>query len=139
KKADLISTVENKVLHSGQGGEYPFPSIIKLVYFINIPFKKIPITRRNIFKRDAHTCHYCGTTTGEMTLHHLIPKSRGGEDSWQNLITACLRCNNIKGDMTPDEAGMKLLRKPVRPNHVTFLKQLMPNENKDWDMYLFNN
>lgn len=135
-KAQLVSAQENKMLRSAKE-VMPFPSVIRLGQYIHVPFKKVILSRKNILRRDGHRCQYCGASSIMLTVDHIMPKSRGGEDSWENLVSACLRCNNRKGSQTPDEAEMPLLKRPIRPNHVTFLRQYVGTVGKDWEPYLF--
>jgi 5-methylcytosine-specific restriction endonuclease McrA len=72
-----------------------------------------------------------------LTVDHVIPRSRGGEDTWENLVCACIKCNNKKGDRTPEEAGMKLLRKPMKPNPILFIRHFVGEIDKKWEPYLF--
>lgn len=72
-----------------------------------------------------------------MTVDHVIPKIYGGIDSWENLVCACLNCNNIKGDRTPDQAGLTLIRNPKKPNHITFIRQFVGIADEKWKQYLF--
>lgn len=134
-KAEMVNAAEGKVVRSARSS-MGFPSVIRLSRYIHVPFKKVILSRKNILRRDGHQCMYCGAHTG-LTVDHIIPKSRSGEDSWENLTTACLRCNNRKGDRTPDEAGLKLQKRPVRPNHVVFLRQYVGKVDKGWEPYLF--
>ncbi len=115
----------------------PVPSVVRLGFYISVPQKRILLTRKNVIKRDGHRCQYCGEVRGPMTVDHVIPKMYGGKDVWENLICACLRCNNIKGDRTPDQAGLSLLRQPKRPNHVTFIQQFIGVSDHRWRPYLF--
>jgi len=135
-KAELVCAMTNRRVHS-TSVTMPFPSVIRLSTYVRVPFKKVILSRKNILRRDGHKCQYCGATSVTLTVDHIIPKSRGGEDSWENLVSACLRCNNVKGSQTPDEAQMQLLRRPIRPNHVTFLRQFAGRVDKDWEPYLF--
>ena len=135
-KAELVSALTHRAVHS-TSTTMPFPSVVRLSTYVRVPFKKVILSRKNILRRDGHKCQYCGATSITLTVDHIIPKSRGGEDSWENLVSACLRCNNVKGSQTPDEAQMKLLRRPIRPNHVTFLRQFVGRIDKDWEPYLF--
>jgi 5-methylcytosine-specific restriction endonuclease McrA len=75
--------------------------------------------------------------THELTIDHIIPKSRGGSESWENLVAACTKCNNKKGNRTPDEAGMVLINKPRRPHHILFIKQFMGKLDDNWKPFLF--
>jgi len=82
-------------------------------------------------------CQYCGKKNVQLTLDHVLPRSRGGIDSWENLVTACVSCNNKKGNHTPEEAGMKLMTVPKKPNHLFFIKQNLNSEEDNWKPYLF--
>lgn len=135
-KADLVSAMTGREVHS-TSMSMPFPSVIRLSTYIRVPFKKVILSRKNILRRDGHRCQYCGLSGVTLTVDHIMPKSRGGEDSWENLVSACLRCNNVKGSQTPDEAQMALARRPIRPNHVTFLRQYVGRIDKGWEPYLF--
>lgn len=116
---------------------YPLPSVVRLERFIRSPRKKILLTRRNIIIRDGYTCCYCGSSKGPMTVDHIIPKNMGGSDSWDNLVCACDRCNNKKSGRTPKMAGMKLQRKPKRPNHITYIQRFIGVTDDRWKPYLF--
>lgn len=115
---------------------YSYPSIIRLVKFVTCPYKKVVLTRQNIFKRDKHTCAYCSGKKN-LTIDHIFPKSRGGKDTWENLITSCSSCNMKKDNKTPEEASMKLKFKPFRPNQTFFLAN-MTNPREEWKPYLMN-
>tara|TARA_B100000609_G_scaffold175041_1_gene152077 strand:- start:78 stop:629 length:552 start_codon:yes stop_codon:yes gene_type:complete len=135
-KAELVEHVENKVVRS-INHTYHFPSVIRLSRYLHIPYRKIELSRKNILRRDGMRCQYCGTKSSELTLDHIIPKSRGGSDTWDNLITACKKCNNKKGNRTPEEANMPLLSKPRRPHHIMTLTQFMANVDEKWKPFLF--
>lgn len=135
-KAELIEAADGKVLRS-VSMVLPFPSVVRLSLFVHIPFKRIILSRKNILRRDNHRCQYCGKTEPMLTVDHIHPRSKGGTDSWDNLVAACVKCNNKKGDHTPEEAGMQLLRKPIRPNHVTFIRHFVGNVTDKWKPYLF--
>lgn len=92
------------------------PTVIRLRQFVRVPYKPLPLTRRNIFQRDGHACQYCGASHHPLSIDHVLPRSRGGSDSWENVTTACMACNIRKGSRTPAEAGMPLLREPRRPH-----------------------
>ncbi len=116
---------------------YPLPSVVRLFVYVAIPRKKILLTRKNIIKRDGHCCQYCGQKRHPLTVDHVIPKNLGGSDSWENLVCACARCNNRKGQRTPDEAEMMLLRQPRRPNYLTFIRHFVGIADQRWRRYLF--
>jgi 5-methylcytosine-specific restriction endonuclease McrA len=135
-KAELIVTHEERPYRS-EKLVLPRPSVVKLSRFIKVRRREIPLTKRNALRRDNYRCQYCGTKEGTMTLDHILPKRLGGADSWDNLVCACSKCNNRKGDRTPDQAGMKLLRAPKGPNYFSFLLdgQKLPDDR--WRPYLF--
>ncbi len=116
---------------------YPWPSIIRLNHFINLPYKKVVLTRKNILRRDAYKCGYCGRSDLPLTIDHIIPKAKGGSDSWENLIAACTVCNNRKGDRTPEEANMRLLSKAFKPSHIMFIKNVVGKLDENWKPYLY--
>ncbi len=99
------------------------PEVVILKVFNGFVRQEVRFSRRNIFERDKNTCQYCGRRMPkpELTLDHVVPRSRGGVDSWDNLVLACMACNVKKANRTPDEARMPLVRKPVKP---TWLPQL---------------
>lgn len=135
-KAEVVENSEKKRVHSASS-VFPWPSVIRLSRYIHVPYKSIILTRKNLLNRDQHRCAYCGRGDITLTIDHVIPKSRGGADSWENLVTACVRCNNSKGDRTPAEADMKLRITPYMPNHVLFLKNKVNRLHQTWKPYLF--
>ncbi len=99
------------------------PSVIRLQHFIKPPaVPMLSFNKKNILKRDAYTCQYCGRNGGErMTIDHVVPKAQGGRTIWENVVSACRTCNLRKGNRRPGEAGMHLLRKPARPHSFSYL------------------
>lgn len=99
------------------------PSVIRLHHFVRKPIPPtLSFNKKNILKRDAYTCQYCGRNGGErMTIDHVIPKSLGGRTVWENVVSACRACNLKKGNKPADEAGMRLRRNPTRPASVSYL------------------
>lgn len=93
------------------------PEVITLTEYDRVPSNSVTFSRRNIYKRDRFTCQYCGLQPGseELTIDHVLPRSRGGTSSWENCVLACLECNKRKADRTPNEAHMPLRKEPVRP------------------------
>lgn len=114
---------------------FPMPAVIRLTRYVHIPYKGVSLTRQNIFKRDNFNCQYCGVSR-DLTLDHVIPKSKGGRSSWDNLITACRRCNTQKGDYTPDQAGIRLMSKPFKPTYLMFLREFSGYHCEEWRAYL---
>lgn len=135
-KAEIISVDENNPILSGGNKVYDRPSVIRILKYVTVPYKKIPITRYNVFKRDGYKCAYCFSTK-ELTLDHIYPRSRGGKNSWDNLITCCSPCNAQKNDRTPEEASMELKIKPFTPGHLFFL--ISGNIREDWKQFIFLN
>lgn len=113
------------------------PSVLRLLYFIHIRRPNLPLTKRNILKRDNYTCQYCGTQSKLMTTDHVIPKRLGGKDSWDNLVCACINCNNKKGDRTPEIVGIKLIQPPRHPHFFFIVHNLITIPDKRWKQYLF--
>ena len=134
-KAEMLHEDPGKVIRTVDQ-EFSYPSVIRLRYYIRIPYSRIVLTRKNIMKRDRHICQYCGVRS-DLTLDHVMPKSRGGKDTWENLVTACNKCNVKKGNRTPDEAKMPLKTAPYRPIHITFFQNLMGGVQEHWKPYLY--
>ncbi|HNZ47290.1 MAG TPA: HNH endonuclease [Candidatus Hydrogenedentes bacterium] len=115
------------------------PEVVVLNVFNGFHVQEVRLSRRNLFARDKDTCQYCGRTGNRscMTIDHVIPKSRGGEDSWSNLVVACPACNLKKRDRTPDEARMPLLKKPVAPRWLPrFTRPLLREELISWQRFV---
>ncbi|MBN2240359.1 MAG: HNH endonuclease [Dehalococcoidales bacterium] len=126
----MMHTVDNK---------FPIPSVIRLSRLIKRPHVvERKMSRVEIFKRDNYTCQYCGKKTHSLTLDHVMPRSRNGEHTWENVVSACGRCNRIKAGRTPEEAGMKLLKKPVRPRpgDLFHVPTHIPEIRTEWQKYL---
>ena len=133
-KSEMLKPSNGHKLHTVTK-TFPMPSVIRLNRYIHAPFKGVNLTRQNIFKRDNFECQYCGTKR-DLTLDHVIPSSRGGAHHWNNLVTACKKCNAKKGDYTPEEAGLILKRKPHKPSYTIFLKDYVHNHAGEWDEFL---
>lgn len=133
-KAELVAESSAYFLRTISNA-YPMPTVIRLNRYINLPYKGVMMTRQNIFKRDGHRCVYCGTHE-DLTLDHVLPKSRGGRTSWDNLATACKRCNTRKGDRTPEEAMMPMLLRPFKPSFIMFLRDFSGATDESWTPFL---
>ena len=106
---------------------------------MRVPYKQVPLTRRNVLQRDGHICQYCGFAGEPLSIDHVLPRSRGGGDVWENVTTACLPCNVRKGNRTPREAGMALRREPRRPpENLSFeaRRRIGSGLNLEWEKYL---
>lgn len=98
---------------------FPVPSVIRLKKFVKRPFRqRVAFNRKNVFRRDDHSCQYCGIRASELTLDHVLPRSRGGSTSWENVVACCHKCNARKRDRLPEEANMHLNRKAVAPQFM---------------------
>ena len=135
QKADLVEFESGRFVRS-PNLQVPWPSIVRLKAYVRMPYKKIMLTRKNVLRRDRHRCQYCGSRD-RLTIDHIFPKSRGGKDTWENLVAACIPCNNRKGSRTPDEAKMKLSRKPFRPSYVMYIRDFVGSLDDTWKPYLF--
>ncbi len=137
----LLKGKAEQVEHNGKmlAPNFPLPTVIRLYHYVNLPYKDVPLTRRNILHRDGHSCQYCSYTGDELTLDHVIPKSRKGGDTWENMVTACVKCNVKKGNKTPKEAGMPLRKNPRRPHSGLYFevtKYLRGGGHQEWKKYL---
>ena len=117
--------------------QFPVPSVVRLDFYIRVPPKPLALTKRNILKRDGNQCQYCGTRRGRMTVDHVVPRTLGGKESWENLVCACVHCNNRKGNRSPEQTGLSLLRRPRLPNNVTFIRHFVGVPDRRWRPYLF--
>ncbi len=117
------------------------PSVIRLLEYRRIPNQSRALSRKNILMRDRYTCQYCHRTlaSSELTLDHVVPRSRSGESTWENLVACCHTCNNRKGSRTPEEAGMKLARapRPFSAHTSRHLMRLLGRSDHQWQKYLF--
>jgi len=141
-KRAVVLVLKNKAEIIEDRGEYlhaerlamPFPSVIRLVYYVNAPYRTASLNRRAVFARDNYTCQYCGGKAE--SIDHVVPRSRGGAHSWENVVAACRKCNNRKMNRLPAEAGLKLRRKPFAPHdHIWFLS-LAGEIHPTWEPYL---
>jgi 5-methylcytosine-specific restriction endonuclease McrA len=128
------------LVHSAANA-HAVPSVIRLLSYRHIPQQSRALSRKNILLRDRNTCQFCSKqlSSSELTLDHVLPRSRGGPSSWENLVACCYDCNNRKGDRTPEEAGIRLQRRP-RPFTLHTSRQLMRligRHDEKWRKYLF--
>ncbi|NNF03635.1 MAG: HNH endonuclease [Rhodothermales bacterium] len=135
QKAELVESESDRYVRSPTM-HVPWPSIVRLKAFVRVPYKRIMLTRKNVMRRDRGRCQYCGSRD-RLTIDHVMPKSRGGKDTWENLVAACVPCNNRKGDRTPEEAGYELERKPFRPSYVMYIRDFVGTMDDTWKPYLF--
>jgi len=133
KKAELLENDDHPLRSINKS--YPLPSVIRLNNYANIPYRGVMLTRQNIFKRDAFECQYCSSEK-DLTLDHLIPRSKGGRSVWNNLVTACKKCNAHKGHATPEAKGLKLKRTPFKPSYIMFIREFSGKVDERWMRYL---
>ena len=115
------------------------PDAIVLLKYGEVPEKVLVFSRNNIFRRDHYTCQYCGSKPGisELTIDHVIAKSSGGKSTWENCVLACVTCNRKKANRSLVSAGMKLLRKPVKPNwSPMMILRRVKNTPKNWNKFV---
>lgn len=119
----------------GASVKFDVPAVVRLKNYVKKPFRGVPMTRKNILTRDKNRCQYCGSKEN-LTIDHVIPRSRGGPSSWDNLVACCSKCNGKKGDKTPEEAGMPLTTKPRKPMHSLLLGTAL---DELWQDYVIAN
>lgn len=116
------------------------PTVIRLLRYIKRPYRPgVAFSKKNVFKRDRYTCQYCGAGGGNLTLDHVVPRSRGGATVWENVVVACQRCNAKKGDRPLHETSLSLIRQPYRPGYLLFARnhQGQPDSvQATWSKYL---
>lgn len=115
------------------------PQVIMLLFFDKQPKKEVKFTRHNIFERDKNTCQYCGRVFDrkDLNLDHVIPKDRGGPTTWENIVCSCIECNTKKGNRTPQEAGMRLIRKPKKPKWRPFVQiNFNVRQHESWKHFI---
>ncbi len=132
EKAEIIEE-HGEYIHSERVA-VPYPSVIRLVYYVNIPYRAVSLSRRAVFIRDRYTCQYCGERAE--SIDHIIPRSRGGEHAWENVVAACRRCNTRKMNRLPSEAGLRLMHKPVEPHNHIWILSLAADIHPSWEPYL---
>lgn len=137
-KADILhADGETETLTSGE--HFVMPSVVKLRGHVKRPLPELKLSRRTIFARDNYMCQYCGSTSKDMTIDHVIPRRAGGKASWENLVCCCRKCNMKKSDKLVHQVGMRLVRPPRRPRYVPYIsltKYLMGRKNEVWRNYL---
>jgi len=138
-KVEVISTYEREV--RSPSFSFKLPSVIRLLRYIRIKrqIDYVPFSRANIYARDNHTCQYCAEPlpSSELTFDHVVPVAQGGRKDWENIVTCCIPCNRRKGGRTPEQAGMRLIRIPKRPDkapaiHITIKMAKAPESWRDY-------
>ncbi len=137
EKAEVVEAANAQV--RAERTVLDWPLVIRLVTYVPLPRRlPLPLSRRTVLARDVYTCQYCGAQPGraDLTVDHVLPRSRGGLTTWENVTTACGPCNRRKGNRTPEEAGMKLLSVPARPRFVAVVLLGEPHAHDVWQKYL---
>jgi len=136
-KAEVVEAARQKI--RAERIALDVPLVIRLVVFVPVPRRlPLPLTRRTVLARDYYICQYCAThpSKQELTIDHVLPRSRGGATTWENVVTACGPCNRRKGDRTPAEARMTLATPPVRPRFLAIALLGETNSHDAWRKYL---
>ena len=138
EKAEIVEAAQAEL--RSEHISMPMPLVIRLIYFVRIPYRvSLPVTRRTVLARDHYTCQYCGKQPSrkDLTVDHIVPRSRGGHTTWDNVVTACQCCNGRKGNRTPEEAHMKLGATPAQPRYVALALIESPDARQAWRKYIF--
>jgi 5-methylcytosine-specific restriction endonuclease McrA len=134
-KAEVIEELD-RPLRSATG-RFQWPHVIRLVQYVRVPRAiQRKISRRALFARDGWRCVYCGTANNRLTLDHVVPRSRGGDSVWENVVTSCAPCNHRKGNRLPHEVHMELRIRPTPPNPALFIQLAAPKIPERWLQYL---
>lgn len=133
-KATVVEQVDDDPVRSARD-QHARPAVILLTGYVRVPqTRRIPVTRRGVLRRDGHRCGYCGKSAA--TIDHILPRSRGGRDSWENLVACCLRCNNLKGNRTPAEMNWVLRTTPRPPHGAGWRVRGVERSDPRWEPYL---
>jgi 5-methylcytosine-specific restriction endonuclease McrA len=134
EKATVVERVEEDPVWRTEGS-VDRPAVIVLTRYVRVPgARRVPVTRRGVLRRDGHRCAYCGKAAS--TIDHVLPRSRGGKDTWENLVACCLRCNNVKGDRTPQEMAWELRLVPGIPRGTQWTVRGTDRADPRWEPYL---
>lgn len=132
-KAEVVAR-NGAELHSERAA-FPVPSVIRLTHFVRVPHRnRVPLSRRAVFARDGHRCQYCNRAAEN--IDHVVPRSRGGPHSWENVVASCRQCNSRKEDRLPGEAGFHLRRPPRAPHSSLWLAATAGSLDPAWEPYL---
>jgi hypothetical protein len=136
-KAEVVThESENPIMTDKKS--YIRPTVIRLLRYVVLPFRKVHLSRQNVFRRDDHKCVYCRTKEN-LTVDHVIPRSKGGPNTWENLVTCCAECNLRKDDKSLEqflmETGLTIHHKPFKPTYLYFVEKIN-KVNSDWKQYV---
>jgi 5-methylcytosine-specific restriction endonuclease McrA len=134
EKAEAVE-ISERLFHSAESA-LPLPNVIRLSYYVRVPRAGARrVSRRAVLARDNHRCQYCGSPD-HLTIDHIVPKSRGGDSTWGNIVTSCAPCNTRKGDRLPAEANMRLRSRPRPPEPLAFIYMAVSEIHRSWKRYL---
>lgn len=140
---NLIFASKASLVKNGRGyfntvtQTFPIPSVIRLEKIVIRPRLKVPLSRVEVFRRDHYTCQYCGKQNVEFSIDHVIPRTAGGQNTWTNIVTCCVACNRYKGNRTPHQAQMHLIRVPAAPpSSAAYFFGQHHGIDSGWDDYL---
>ncbi|MDO9546190.1 MAG: HNH endonuclease [Pelolinea sp.] len=135
EKASLVMNGRGEIRTIDQS--FPRPSIIRLERMITRPRPQVKLNRKEIFRRDRFTCQYCGKLVRNLTIDHVVPRHQGGQQKWENVVTACPTCNHKKGGRALSETGMHLQKTPeIPPSSAFYIYKNYLNENEEWEPFL---
>jgi 5-methylcytosine-specific restriction endonuclease McrA len=142
RRAVVLVLAEKAEIVHHNGAEFrsehmaiPVPSVIRLRYFVRVPYeRRAPLSRKGVFLRDGGRCQYCGKKAE--SIDHVVPRSRGGEHSWENVVAACSRCNSYKRDRLLEDTSMRLKRRPEAPRHLSWVVVSVGHVPENWEQYL---
>lgn len=133
QKAEVVHE-SDRAMHS-ERVVFQAPSVIRLVSFVKVPFRsKVPLNRRAVFARDGHRCQYC--LAAAENIDHVIPRAKGGEHTWENVVASCKPCNARKGDQLLETTNLVLRRRPAVPHTLTWMLVALGNVSPEWEPYL---
>ena len=133
EKAEMVHSTE--ALFHSEHLTVPEPSVVRLGYYVKVPYQaRVALNRRAVFARDGHRCQYCGRAAEN--IDHVIPKSKGGAHTWDNVVAACRPCNTAKRDRLLEESGMRLRRRPTAPRERGWVVVAGGSVRPDWEQYL---
>jgi 5-methylcytosine-specific restriction endonuclease McrA len=134
QKATVLAEAENQLVHSATRS-FELPTVILLQRYVRVPSsRRVPVSRRGVLRRDLFRCGYCQKSAD--TVDHVVPKSRGGKDTWENLVACCLKCNNQKSNKTPQEMGWELKVKPRMPTGLIWSVRGVDKNEPQWEEFL---
>ncbi len=136
EKAEVIEANLERKLRA-EKTTFPYPVVIRLVTYVPVPrFFNLPLSRRTLLSRDNYTCQYCGVSDQQLTIDHVLPKSRGGKTEWTNVVAACVNCNRKKGNKLPAEAKMFPRHTPAKPAYIAVVLLGQAKGNETWARYI---